>query len=102
MMLSTNACGHGETYMKIRIKSIFAVGLTEKLRSVLASGKDLIVEVEPGTRIQELLEETGSLGPAESFDDLMIHVFINGNQKGFDYELKPGDVLDVHLPVSGG
>jgi len=88
--------------MKIRIKSIFAVGLTEKLRSLFASGKDLVMEVEQGTKVQELLEKTGSMGPVESFDDLMIHVFVNGKQKGFDYELMPGDVLDIHIPVSGG
>lgn len=101
-MASKKAHRLWELYMKIRIKSIFAVGFTEKLRTLLASGKDLIMEAEPGTKILELLEKIRSPGPTKSFDDLMIHVFVIGKQKGFDYELRPRDVLDIHIPVSGG
>lgn len=88
--------------IRITVRSTFAVGFTERLRSLLGSGGDMIVEVEPGTNVQELLEKMGSLGQSESFDDIMIHVFVNGKLKGFDYVLQQEDVLDIHIPVSGG
>lgn len=86
----------------IKVRSTFAVGFTERLRSILGSDGDMVVEVEPGTSVQELLVKMGSLGQADSFDDIMIHVFVNGKLKGFDYLLQQGDVLDIHIPVSGG
>ena len=86
----------------VKIRSTFAIGFANELRSLFASGRDLIFEVDQGTDVQGLLEKLPSLGPPESFDDMMIHVFINGELRGFDYVLQPEDVIDLHIPVSGG
>jgi molybdopterin converting factor small subunit len=87
---------------KIKIRSIYALGITAELRSRFFSGKDVILEVEPGTVVEQLLKKMPFLGPPELYDDLMIHVFVNGTQQGFDYELQSNDVIDIHIPVSGG
>jgi molybdopterin converting factor small subunit len=88
--------------MKIRIKSLFAVGATDYLKEAPGSGKEMHMEIEEGTTIDELLKTIPAIGPPEQFDDIMLHVFVNGHLKGFDYVLQPGDVLDLHIPVSGG
>jgi molybdopterin converting factor small subunit len=88
--------------MKIRIKSFFAVGATAHLKEQTGARKEMLVEVGEGTTIDELLKTLPAIGPAEQFDDIMLHVFVNGRLKGFDYVLQSGDVLDLHLPVSGG
>ena len=88
--------------MRVKIRSFFAVGVTDHLRPHFASGKDLIVEVEAGTDVEALLQKLPALGPPESFDDMMLHVFVNGRLQGFDCVLKPGDIIDLHIPVSGG
>ena len=88
--------------MKIRIKSFFAVGATDHLKETSGSRKEMLVEIENSTTIDELLKTLPAIGPPEQFDDIMLHVFVNGRLKGFDYALQPGDVLDLHIPVSGG
>jgi molybdopterin converting factor small subunit len=88
--------------MKIRIKSFFAVGATEHMKEAPGSRKEMLMEIEEGTTIDALLKTLPAIGPAEQFDDIMLHVFVNGHLKGFDYVLQPGDVLDLHIPVSGG
>lgn len=88
--------------MKIRIRSFFAVGATNHLKEPAGSRKDKLVEVEEGTTIDEMLKTLPAIGPSEQFDDIMLHVFVNGCLQGFDYVLQPGDVLDLHIPVSGG
>ena len=88
--------------MKIRIKSFFAVGATDHLKEPPGFRKELRIEVEEGTTIDQLLRRLPSIGPPEQFDDIMLHVFVNGRIQGFDYTLQDGDVLDLHIPVSGG
>jgi molybdopterin converting factor small subunit len=88
--------------MKIRIKSLFAVGATDHLKDTPGSGKEMLMEIEEGTTVDELLKTLPAIGPPEQFDDIMLHVFVNGRLKGFDYVLQSGDVLDLHIPVSGG
>lgn len=88
--------------MKIRIKSVFAVGATDHLKEPSRSREALLVEVQEDTTIDQLLRRLPSIGPPEQFDDIMLHVFVNGRLKGFDYTLQDGDVLDLHIPVSGG
>ncbi len=88
--------------MKIRIKSVFAVGATDHLKEPSRSRDSLLVEVQEDTTIDQLLRRLPSIGPPEQFDDIMLHVFVNGRLKGFDYTLQDGDVLDLHIPVSGG
>ena len=78
------------------------MGSTAYLRARLASDRALFMDLKPGTQVKELLEKIPGLGPPESFDDIMIHVFINRKVRGFDDVLKHGDVVDVHIPVSGG
>ena len=66
------------------------------------SGRDFTIEIETRTTVEGLLQSLSSLGPTQAFDDIMIHVFINGKVPGFDYVLQPQDVVDIHIPVSGG
>lgn len=88
--------------IKIKLKSIFAITRTDGLRSRYFSDKDVFVDVEPGTHVEKFLQDLPFLGPPETYDDLMIHVFVNGKLMGFDYVLQPGDEIDIHVPVSGG
>ncbi len=85
----------------IKIKSFFAGGLPDELWSQFISGNSLIVEVEPGTSVEGLLQKLPWLGLGGSFDD-MILVFVNGQQQALDYVLQSEDVLDLHIPASGG
>ena len=92
----------GNQLITIRIRSVYAIGLTDQLRSQCASGKDFAIVIEPGTKVEGLLQKIASLGPVEAFDDMMMHVFVGGKVRGFDYVLQPQDVVDIHIPVSGG
>jgi molybdopterin converting factor small subunit len=92
----------GNLPIPIRIRSVYAIGLTDHLLSQLASGKDNAIEIDAGTTVKELLQRLSSLGPVKAFDDIMIHVFVNGTVQGFDYVLQPQDIVDIHIPVSGG
>jgi len=87
--------------VKIHLRSTYAVG-----SSGGATGNDPLtgsrVELSPGATVQDLLERFPDLGPSESYDDIMIHVFVDGRLRGFDHTLEPGDVVDIHIPVSGG
>jgi len=60
------------------------------------------VDLEEGATVRDLLWALPSLAPSEQWDDIMIHVFVNGELKGYDYPLRNGDVVDLHIPVSGG
>jgi molybdopterin converting factor small subunit len=86
----------------VKVRSTFAINLPGRWRSRFDSKNDLTFEVQPGTNVEEFLRMLPSFGPPESFDDLMLHVFVNGKLRGFDYILKTGDTIDLHIPVSGG
>ncbi len=88
--------------MRIRLRSTYAVGLAagRSEKSKLESRDEL--ELASGTTVQQLLERFPGLGPPDSYDDIMIHVFVNGVLRGFDHLLENGDVIDIHIPVSGG
>lgn len=88
--------------IKIRIRSVFAVGLPDHLRSRFFSQEDPVVEVPLNTSVGAFLRALEFLGPSEAFDDMMLHVFVNGKLRGLDYTLQSGDVVDLHIPVSGG
>jgi molybdopterin converting factor small subunit len=89
--------------MEIRIKSCFAVGATQaKGTGPGMDCRDLALDMEPGSNIFDMLQQLPAIGPSEQFDDMMLHVFVNGRLEGFDYILQPGDVIDLHIPVSGG
>jgi len=87
---------------KVTIRSTYAVGASPERRSEILSGKDIRVEVAPGSRVEDLLRRMPELGPPESYDDLMLCVFVNGKRRGLDHVLENGDVLDLHIPSSGG
>ncbi|MCF8063563.1 MAG: MoaD/ThiS family protein [Deltaproteobacteria bacterium] len=88
--------------MKIHLRSTYAVGSSVGAGESDAPMPGSRVELAPGATVQDLLERFPALGPAESYDDIMIHVFVNGRLRGFDHRLEPGDVVDIHIPVSGG
>ena len=86
----------------IRIRSTFSVGTASVSYSNPSSRGDIQLKLEPGSTIRDLLRKLPSLGPEQQFDDIMIHVFVNGVLRGHDYPLENGDVVDLHIPVSGG
>ena len=88
--------------IKVQIRSVFAIGTTHVLRERSGSGKNLVASVPIGTSIKQLLMKLPFLGPPESYDDMMLHVFVNGIQRGFDHILQQGDLIDLHIPSSGG
>ncbi|MBW2121300.1 MAG: MoaD/ThiS family protein, partial [Deltaproteobacteria bacterium] len=87
--------------MKITLRSTFAVGGTTGAERASKGGAQT-VDLEEGATVRDLLWALPSLGPSEQWDDIMIHVFVNGELKGYDYPLRNGDVVDLHIPVSGG
>ncbi len=88
--------------MKVEIKSMYTVALTKELQSQMSNSDSLLLELEEGTSIEALLRSFPHLGRPEAYDDIMIHVFVNGKLKGFDYILQEGDVINIHIPVAGG
>jgi len=86
----------------ILIRSTFSVGTTSSSYGNLSSRGDIQLRLKPGSTIRDLLKKLPSLGPEEQFDDIMIHVFVNGELKGHDHVLHNKDVVDIHIPVSGG
>ncbi|VBB41950.1 conserved hypothetical protein [uncultured Desulfatiglans sp.] len=88
--------------IKVKIKSFYAVGSTEKLQAALGGGDELVLDVAPGSTIADLLQSIPGIGDPEEFEDMMLHVFIDGRVHGFDHVIQPGEVLDIHIPVSGG
>lgn len=88
--------------MRITIRSRFAFSTADELRSGISSAKDLTLKIAPGTTIEALLRRFPSLGSPGTDDDMMLHVFVGGRLQGLDDVLQPGDVLDLHIPVSGG
>jgi molybdopterin converting factor small subunit len=87
---------------RITIRSTYAVGAAPDRRSGIVSGKDLRMDLHPGSSVEDLLRRMPELGPPESYDDMMLCVFVNGKRRGLDHVLKDGDVLDFHIPSSGG
>jgi molybdopterin converting factor small subunit len=88
--------------MKIRLRSTYAVGLTAGRSERDAPDSRDEIELASGTTVLEMLESFPGLGPPDFYDDIMIHVFVNGSLRGFDHILEHGDVVDIHIPVSGG
>lgn len=88
--------------MRVEIRSMYTVVLTKELRSRMSNIGSLLLDLEEGTDVEALLRSFPHLGRPEAYDDIMIHVFVNGKLKGFDYVLKEGDVINIHIPVSGG
>jgi hypothetical protein len=88
--------------LKVRINTTFAIGNTEAFNSQFDRNGDLILELEPGTSIQKLLMRLPAIGAPENWSDLFLHVFVNHQVAGFDQVLEDGDIIDLHIPLSGG
>lgn len=88
--------------IRIKINSSYAVGRTEALGLQENNSRDIIMELEPGTTVEELLLQLPSIGSPEHWDDIMLHVFVNKEIAGFDKVLEDDDIIDLHIPVSGG
>jgi molybdopterin converting factor small subunit len=86
----------------IKINTTFAIGNTEAFNSQFNRNGDLILELEPGTTVQELLLRLPGMGAPENWSDLFLHVFVNHKVAPFDRVLEENDVLDIHIPLTGG
>ncbi|MEW6265831.1 MAG: MoaD/ThiS family protein [Thermodesulfobacteriota bacterium] len=87
---------------RVKIRSYFSLGLTETLRSCMDKDQALIIEIEPGAKVADLIERLSLLGPTVTADDVAMFVFVNGEPRTLDHPLEPGDVLDIHVPAMGG
>ena len=88
--------------IKVKINTTFAIGNTEAFNSQFNQNGDLILELEPGTNIQDLLMRLPAIGDPKNWSDLFLHVFVNHKMAGFDQVLEDRDILDIHIPLSGG
>jgi len=88
--------------IKVRINSSFAIGHTEAFVSKFNKKDGIFMELEPGTTVQELLLKLPSIGAPEHWADIFLHVFVNHEIAGFDKVLKDNDIIDLHIPLSGG
>ena len=88
--------------IKIIINSSFAIGHTEAFKTHFNKSDEIVKEVEPGTTVYDLLLQLPSLGDPKNWSDLFLHVFINHKMAGFDQVLQNGDIIDLHIPLSGG
>lgn len=88
--------------IKVRINSSYAIGQAPDIASQFHDNDNITMELEPGTRVEGMLLKTPSIGGPEHWDDIMLHVFVNQEIAGFDQVLKDNDVIDLHIPVSGG
>ena len=88
--------------IRVKINTTFAIGNTEAFHSQFNRNGDLILELEPGTTVQELLMRLPAIGAPENWSDLFLHVFVNHKVAGFDQVMEDNDILDIHIPLSGG
>jgi molybdopterin converting factor small subunit len=88
--------------VKIKLKSSFAVGVTEEFLARFQNGHEVIVELDRGSTVLDLLGSLSSIGSPGEWDDMLLHVFVNQELKGMDYVLQDNDEINLHLPVSGG
>jgi len=88
--------------VKIRLQSSFAVGSTIEYLSRFADGHDTVLELDPGTTIEGLLLQLSSIGSPDEWDDMFLHVFVNGILKSMEYVLQTDDIVNIHIPISGG
>ena len=88
--------------INIKLKSSFAVGVTEEFLADFQDGHEVIVELDEGATVKDLLLKLSSIGDPDEWDDMLLHVFVNGNIRGMDYILQEGDEVNLHLPISGG
>jgi hypothetical protein len=88
--------------IKIKINTTFAIGNTETFNAQFNRNGDLILELDPESTVQDLLLLLPGLGAPENWSDLFLHVFVNHKVAPFDRVLEDNDVLDIHIPLTGG
>lgn len=88
--------------IRVKINSCYTVGQTASFRSKFGSEDAFTIELDRGTRVEDLLLQIPGIGSPEEWDDLMLHVFVNRSIVGFDRVLEDNDVVDLHIPSSGG
>jgi molybdopterin converting factor small subunit len=86
----------------IKLNSCYSVGKTDAFRSKFGSEKDFQLALSAGTTVRDLLLEIPGIGNPREWDDLDLHVFVNHQDADFDRVLEEGDVVDIHIPSSGG
>lgn len=91
-----------EMEIKVTIRSTYSIGATGGGASPAESKGDTIVQMEEGESVQSLLMKLPHIGSPDHWDDMMLIVIVNGTLRGFDHILSDGDVIDLHIPVSGG
>jgi molybdopterin converting factor small subunit len=91
-----------KTPIHIMINSSFAIGQAESYNAKFGKKDDIIMEMEPGTTVHDLLLQLPSIGDPKNWADLFLHVFVNHKMAGFDQVLQDKDVIDLHIPLSGG
>lgn len=88
--------------IRVKINTTFAIGDTAAFASQFDQNGDLILELESGSTVQDLLRRLPGLGNPENWSDLFLHVFVNHKNAPFDRVLEDQDVLDIHIPLTGG
>jgi molybdopterin converting factor small subunit len=88
--------------IKVIINSSYAIGNTGPLISQFQDSDNMIMELENGTTVEGMLLLMPGVGSPERWDNIMLHVFVNEVIAGFDQVLKNDDIIDLHIPVSGG
>ena len=91
-----------DTRIRVKVRSCYAFSLTQEQQEKFTSGEGLVMDFERGSTVEQLLEKLPFVGGPDEWNDLFLHVFVNGQVKGYDYALKPDDVVDLHIPCSGG
>ncbi len=88
--------------IRIKLNSCYSIGRTEAFLYRFPSEEDYTILLPQGTTVEDLLLQMPGIGRPEEWDDLDLHVFINHKAADFDKVLQEGDVVDIHIPSSGG
>lgn len=88
--------------IQVKINTTFAIGNSEAYGAQFDRSGNLILELEPGTTVQEMLVRLPGLGSPENWSDLFLHVFVNHRVAPFDRVLEDQDIIDIHIPLTGG
>ena len=91
-----------EKKIRVTIRSTFAIAGTHPLDSIIDSNHDTVMELDEGSTIESMLLNMHSIGNSVHWEDIMLIAIVNGTLRGFDHILKDGDIIHLHIPVSGG
>ena len=97
-MFKTNIKG-GDVLFVVKIRSWDVVTAAVPKDVHLDLEKPIEVEVEPGTDMGGLFKKVPWLG--RPIEDTIV-ILVNGQPKGLDCVLYPGDVVDLLTPIAGG